>query len=140
MSYHIALETEPTEEDLNLLAKGLQSYTEAIAGIEERRSLCFFLRDEQGALLGGVEGSFGNYGWLWVGSLWVSEQLRGKNLGIQLLQAIEDEARNQACTHVYLNSFSFQAVSFYERHGYTIYGQLEDFPPGHTMSSLKKAL
>jgi hypothetical protein len=35
---------------------------------------------------------------------------------------------------------SFQALLFYQKCAYTLYSQLDDFPPGHSRYSLKKEL
>ena len=127
-------------KDLKLLQDGYASFTEAQIGPEDRRELAFFVKDDAGAIRGGVHGSYSNYGWLWIGLLWVSEDLRGNGYGSRLMAEIEDEAQRNGCTHAYLNSFSFQAVDFYKKLGYRVYGQLEDFPPGHQVCALTKPL
>ncbi len=35
---------------------------------------------------------------------------------------------------------SFQALPFYQKLGYTVFGQLDDLPIGHQMYFLQKAL
>jgi hypothetical protein len=39
-----------------------------------------------------------------------------------------------------LETLSFQARGFYERYGYSVFGELDDFPPGHRKYFLKKNL
>ena len=40
----------------------------------------------------------------------------------------------------WLDTHSFQARPFYEKLGYTVFGVLENFPPGHTRYYLRKSL
>jgi hypothetical protein len=35
---------------------------------------------------------------------------------------------------------SFQAPEFYKKHGYSVWGRLEDFPPGNQRIFLQKPL
>lgn len=70
----------------------------------------------------------------------MSEQLRGTGYGTQLIFSIEAEALRNGCKNVYLNSFSFQGVGFYKKLGYRVFGELEDFPEGHSVCCLRKSL
>ncbi|GAB4512833.1 MAG: hypothetical protein OHK0046_12930 [Anaerolineae bacterium] len=56
------------------------------------------------------------------------------------MQRAEELAWEAGCKNAYLDTFSFQNLVFYQKHGYEIYGQLADFPPGHTRYYLKKSL
>ena len=138
--YEITFNEDPPDEDLQALRDGYQAFTEAQIGKEDRREIAFFIRDGQGSVIGGVEGCYSNYGWLWIGLLWVSEELRGKGYGVKLMASIEEEAKRNGCTNAYLNSFSFQGVEFYKKIGYRVFGEMEDFPPGHSVCSLTKRL
>jgi GNAT superfamily N-acetyltransferase len=140
MSYTISIDPAPSDSDLDVLGKGLDQFTENIAGVEDRKNITFFLKDDNDEIVGGITGAYGNYDWLWVGTLWVSDAVRGKGYGEQLLYAIEQEAVKNGCGNAYLNSFSFSAVEFYKKNGYTVYAELEDFPPGHNLNSLRKKL
>ena len=60
--------------------------------------------------------------------------------GRQWLMIAEDEARKRGAKHAYLDSFSFQAPAFYKKHGYRIFGELQDFPPGHNRHFFTKKL
>jgi hypothetical protein len=52
----------------------------------------------------------------------------------------KDEARKRGAKNVYLDTFSFQAPDFYQRHGYQVFGELADFPPGHRRCFFAKQL
>jgi GNAT superfamily N-acetyltransferase len=78
--------------------------------------------------------------WLAIENLWVHADRRGSGLGSQLLAEAERRARERGCLGARLETWEFQARPFYERHGYTVYGVLEDYPPGATEYHLAKRL
>ena len=78
--------------------------------------------------------------WLFVNWLWVAEAYRGTGIGSRLLLGAEEAARDQHCRDAYLDTFTFQAPKFYERHGYREFGRLDDFPPGHSRIFFTKRL
>ena len=80
------------------------------------------------------------YGWnvLYIDILWVAEQYRKQGLGSILLKSVEQTAKEKGCYLVHLDTFDFQAKEFYEKHGYTLFGTLEDCPKGHCRYYLKK--
>lgn len=140
MKYEIAFQENPAAHELQVLANGIDRFTESHIGPDDRRELVFFLRDADGSIVGGVQGSHGNYGWLWIGTLWVSEKIRGSGHGTHLMNRIEEEAVKNGCTNSYLNTFGFSAAEFYKKRGYKIFGELEDFPVGHSVYCLRKRL
>jgi GNAT superfamily N-acetyltransferase len=84
-----------------------------------------------GNTAGGVIGAV-FWDWLYIDLMWLPEGLRGRGLGRELLQSLEEEARKQGARHVFLDTFSFQAPGFYQKHGYEVFGELPGFPAGHT--------
>jgi hypothetical protein len=54
--------------------------------------------------------------------------------------AIEGAAEERGCERAHLDTFSYQARPFYEKLGYRVFGELEDYPPGHTRFFLRKQL
>ena len=78
--------------------------------------------------------------WLHVDLLWVAEELRGRGYGSRLLAAAEAEAVRRGCGHAYLETLGFQAPDFYRARGYRVFGELADFPPGHTRYFMRKSL
>jgi ribosomal protein S18 acetylase RimI-like enzyme len=72
--------------------------------------------------------------------MWMKEVLRGRGYGHRLLTLVEDEARKRGATKAFLDTFSFQAPGFYEKHGYHVFGELKDFPKGHQRYFFTKEL
>ena len=86
-----------------------------------------FFEDETGGKLAGLTGeTFGN--WLCIKFLFVSEALRGKGIGSELLKAAETEAVRRGCKYAFADTFSFQAPEFYKKHGYEEVFTLEEYP------------
>jgi GNAT superfamily N-acetyltransferase len=140
MKYEITFEGNPAEKDLRSLDAGIEAHAQATMGSIVNKQLTFFLRDEQGAIVGGVHGNCGSFGWLYVSTLWVSERVRGNGHGSRLMQQIEEAAIRAGCVNSYLNTFTFQAPEFYKKLGYTVFAELESFPPGHSRIYLRKSL
>lgn len=135
--YVLTIEDDPAPEDVQSLIGGLIAYNTSMAEPENYRPLTIFLRDERGQIVGGLNG-YTNWGWLFIGHLWLSETVRGKDYGTRLVLAAEQEAVSRGCRHAHLDTFSFQARGFYEKLGYEVFGALEDYPAGHTRFYLRK--
>ncbi|MNJ78333.1 hypothetical protein D3C77_760620 [compost metagenome] len=56
------------------------------------------------------------------------------------MKMAEDLAREKGCVGIWLDTFDFQAPGFYQKLGFTEFGQLEDFPPGHKRFYFQKRL
>ena len=78
--------------------------------------------------------------WLSIDVLWVEPSLRGRGFGRAMAHKAESIARERGCTRARLDTFDFQARSFYERLGYRVYAQLEGFPVGHTQFHLTRSI
>ena len=138
---NVRIVSEPREDsaDAAFVRDGLALFNVATTGLSFYSPLAIFLKDERGAVLGGVLGHVWG-GWLDLSTLWVIEPLRGRGHGRRLLEAAEEEARTQGCRGAYLTTFSFQAKNFYERLGYEVIADVPDYPEGHTYHVLKKTL
>jgi ribosomal protein S18 acetylase RimI-like enzyme len=64
--------------------------------------------------------------------------MRGQGLGTKLLAQAEAVAREHKCVGIYLDTFSFQARGFYEKHGYGLFGTLENYPDDEKRFFLSK--
>lgn len=123
----------------NIIGQGISDYNAQQAGDDHGQNLCFVLQDPAQAVVGGVIAAV-YWDWLYINLMWLKEDLRGQGYGSRLLQSVEDEARRRGAKHAYLDTFSFQAPEFYKKFGYRVFGELADFPQGHTRYFLVKHL
>ena len=56
------------------------------------------------------------------------------------MQLAEGEAKRRGCHGAHLDTLSSQALPFYQKLGYTVFGQIDDLPVGHARYYLKKSL
>lgn len=127
------------EADLRHVDDGLHAYNVAMTGLPEWSLVRLFLRDGEGAPAGGLFASI-YFRWMFVSILWVDERHRGGGHGRELLRRAEGIARESGCHAVWLDTFSFQAPGFYRKQGYTEFGRLDDYPPGHSRIYFQKRL
>lgn len=101
--------------------------------------ICYAARDENGIIVGGVQGSTYLQS-LEVDVLWTRGSHRGQGIAARLLQRAEQDAREAGCLLSHLTTYSFQAPRFYEKQGYEVCGKIEGFPDGICLYVLKKPL
>lgn len=82
---------------------------------------------EDGCLVGGLL-MRRRYAHLAITKLAIDRAHRGQRLGTQLIRAAEKFARERHVINITLSTRSYQAVGFYEKCGYQIYGTLADLP------------
>lgn len=138
-SYKIVEIKESENIPWNVIGGGISQYNENQVGDDHGQNLCFVLKDPEELIVGGVVGAT-YWNWLYVNLMWIKEEFRRQGYGHQLLTMAEDEARKRGATRAYLDTFSFQAPEFYIKHGYKVFGTLEDFPTGYQRYFLVKAL
>lgn len=117
----------------------LRAHNDAAAGPTERHEVALVVRDDAGAIIGGLWGATG-YRWMFVQYLALPPDARGKGQGRALMLAAEQEARRLGCIGVWLDTYSFQARGFYEKLGYRAFGQIDDYPPGASRFFLAKRI
>ena len=139
--YTVTIEETPDPADVQFVRAQLTAFNRGRSADDQFQPLLILVRDAGGQIVAGLMG--GTYwGWLYTEILWVEECLRGKGHGQSLLAAAEAEAVRRGCRYAHLDTMSFQALSFYEKQGYSVFAELEDIPAGsgHRRYSLKKRL
>jgi GNAT superfamily N-acetyltransferase len=137
--YSIVQIENPEESSWGIIGKGVGTYNRQQAGDNRFQRICYVLHNDDQKIAGGVIAE-AYWEWLYIDLLWVEEQLRRQGFGHLLLIAAEQEAMRLGAKHAYLDTFSFQAPEFYKRHGYEVFGELQDFPIGHTRYFFMKEL
>lgn len=133
------LDENPSADDFRIVLDGVRNFNRDQTSNERPRPVAYFLRDQKGQIVGGVQGS------LWgrsmhIDALWVVDKHRGQGHGSKLMQKIEAYAAVHGHSLVYLETASFQALPFYEALGYSIFGQLPEITVGETLYFLKKTV
>jgi len=142
----IKLTGNPTPTDRSYLHRQIKAFNNAVSPHHraarkagEVLPLGVFIRTADRQLVGGLVGDT-YWGWLEINDFWIDESLRGQGFGRELLLAAETEAIMRGCTRVFLQTYSFQARGFYEKLGYGVVGQLDDYPPGQSFCWMRKEL
>lgn len=133
------LDDEMTEEEAKLIRRRLVEFADQHTGPRNGRNFGVVLRDEEGRVVGGITANT-VWDWLQISEFWISEELRGRGFGRQLLARAEEIARQHGCRFAKLDTFEFEGREFYERHGYVVQSSTADFPKGHTQFHLVKEL
>lgn len=129
IDYAISIQAISDNEAHQEIIRNLVSYNSIQAGGEPAIPILVTLHDPQGSLCGGVRGHT-QWGWLYISTMWLHESIRGKGWGRKLIQATEAEAVRRGCQACHLDTYSFQALGFYEKLGYKQFGVLENYPIG----------
>ena len=106
----IRLSSEPdaSHGDIEGVLDRINAWNVEVTGIRDFHQVAIFLRDDDGAIRGGITGGVWA-GWLHVVALWVDEELRGRGLGRRLVEAAEAEALAAGAHSAFLETHSFQA-------------------------------
>jgi len=137
--YRITYVDEPEKSAWGIIGRGVSRYNKQQAGEQKFQRLCFCLYGPDQEIVGGILGEV-YWDWFYLDLLWVDDEIRGQGYGHRLLTIAEDEAQQRGAKNAYLDSFSFQAPDFYKQHGYEVFGELGDFPPGHQRYFFTKQL
>jgi len=133
----------PEEADADCIHQQIKAFNDAVSPYHREarqtgvQKIAAFVRDFDGQLAGGLVAQI-YWGWLYLDNLWLRAGLRGRGYGSRLMGIVENEAKTRGCTCAFVETFSFQARDFYEKHGFYIVGRLDDYPPGSTFYWMRK--
>jgi GNAT superfamily N-acetyltransferase len=128
--FGFAASDTPEVGTFEAIFEALDATSRALVGPARPHLLVISIRDDGGVVVGGLWG-YTVFQWLHVQMLVVPEKLRGLGIGSALMAEAEAVARERGCCGAYVDTFSFQAAPFYRKLGFTPFGVLDDFPPGH---------
>ena len=131
-----------TIQEADFIDNQLAEYMNVQVPFTQKENLILknYVIKDRGKIVAGIKADIYYWKILYIEVLYLEPNYRGKGLGSALLEKVEQEARSIGVTLVHLNTFDFQAKDFYLKHGYEIFGTLDDCPPGHKRYYMKKKL
>jgi len=137
MELHITNEASDASKQYvrnKLIEFNLKHFPDHLKGRYQEVGL--YLKNTDGHVLGGLVGEI-CWNWLEVHLLYVDEQLRRSGYGKKLLFEAENMAKAEQCDFIKLDTLNFQALDFYKKQGFEVYGTIHN-AGGHTHYYLKK--
>ncbi|MGK0187252.1 MAG: GNAT superfamily N-acetyltransferase [Verrucomicrobiales bacterium] len=121
----LTITATPSPADNKFIAQEVRKFNRQFTA-DDFQPLSIFQRNENDAIVAGLTGrTFWNY--LYIDFLWVSENHRRSGFGSRVLITAEEEAARRGCRNASLDTFSFQALPFYLKHGYVEFGHVSGF-------------
>ena len=134
----IELDENPSIDDFRIVLDGVRKFNREHTVNELPHPVACFVRDE-GRIVGGVQGTFWGRS-VHIDALWVADEHRSEGYGSKLMRTIEEYAVAHGHPLVYLETTSFQALPFYRKLGYEVFGELPEISHGHKLFFLRKEL
>ncbi|HBS48384.1 TPA: GNAT family N-acetyltransferase [Candidatus Dependentiae bacterium] len=132
-----------TKEDANYIDNKIVEFnarTVPFTQVKPLININYVLKDNDGSIIGGITTTLYCWKVLYINVLWIDEPFQKQGYGSHLLDKVETEAKKLGCSLAHLDTFDFQAKDFYLKHGYEVFGVLDDCPPGHKEYFMKKKL
>lgn len=139
MNNYLIRESNNIEEDF--IIDKIVEYNLSIVPSKQETDFLWINRiveDKNGNIIAGILSKMYCWNCLYIDVLWVKEEHRKDGLGSRLLKEIENVAIEKGCYLIHLDTFDFQAKDFYIKHGYEVFGVLDECPEGHKRYFLKK--
>ncbi|CAL2093346.1 GNAT family N-acetyltransferase [Tenacibaculum sp. 190524A02b] len=140
----ITIEVCQSREEAEKVVAGINNYNDSQTDRilpEVWTPIDLIAKNPEGVIVGGILGGIGYYAGYMIKVLWVAEKERKSGLGAKLLEQAEALAKEKGAKIAILDTFSFQAETFYLKNGYQRFGKIEDYPKkGQSFIFLKKEL
>ena len=127
-------------EDAEVISDGLDRYCDQFVKDEhDYIPVGKKLVDGEGGLIAGVAADVDGWNGCYVNGVWVEEAYRGRGLGSRLLREAERAAKESGAYVMQTHACDWN-VGFFLKNGYTVRGELEDYPTGHRAYELEKRI
>lgn len=106
----------------------------------EAKPLVLTAKASDGEIIGGLL-AHTQFSWLRISIMSVHPDWRSHGIGAGLLAEAERIAATRGCIHAHVDTMSYQAPGFYQKHGYRIAGEFPDWDShGHAKLHFLKSL
>lgn len=138
-NFHIETVEHPRDVDNALINDGINTFNRHFMGADDYVPISVFVRDDKWQVIGGAICS-AYWNAFSINILWLPEEVRGKGLGRRILAECESAARQHRCDFMHVDTMSFQALDFYRKFGYKLFGTLPGYRGGMARHYLHKPL
>ena len=139
MKLILELTSSSDAEERKTIFNPLVDYNRSLVGDPGYIPLNVLVNENNETKVGGLWGHTA-YGWFVIELLFLPERLRGHGVASSILKKAESEALSRECHNAWVDTHEFQARGFYEYNGYTLFGELPDYPKGHSRYFMRKSL
>lgn len=130
-----------TREEYEVIDNGIVEYNLSKVPFTQEPSFISInrvIKGSDGNMVAGINSMLYCWNCLYIDVLWVKEEFRKEGYGSVLLNEVEKIAKEKGCKLIHLDTFDFQAKDFYIKHGYEVFGVLDDCPIEHKRYYMKK--
>lgn len=127
------------DEDIKIIKEGLAAH-DRLYDLEDKHEyidLNYKLVDGNGEIIAAIVMGVDGDDEMMLDTVWVREDMRNRGIGSYLLSKAEEEAKKYDA-YVSLTGCTDASVGFLLKNGYTLRGELEDYPKGHHSFELQK--
>ena len=117
----------PEQNDLDFIRDGIRAYNNMHLPDGDVNAIGCLARNDEGKVIGGLTGEMFN-NTVFVEYLWVDAEARTSGVGRKLIALLEEQVKPRGVTHLYLDTYSFQALDFYLKLGFEKVGQYSGYP------------
>lgn len=131
-SDQLNIANDASSDEKEKIYAGLQQYNaDQTQGMIREPGIDIFLtlKNDQGDVLGGIS-CIAVLKSLNIQVLWIDERYRGIGYGKDLVLEAERIAKQNGCISAQTTSYSFQALDFYQKLGYEVFGVFDIYPNG----------
>lgn len=140
MTLHISKELNKRDKqhiDDELYRFNLKHFPKDLGGRYEE--ICLFLKEDDGTVRGGILSEI-CWNWLEIRTFMIDEDIRKLGFGTKLITEIEKIALEKECDFIKVDTLSFQALDFYKKKGYQVFGSIDNVGREFKHYYLKKDL
>ncbi|AXN40825.1 GNAT family N-acetyltransferase [Peribacillus butanolivorans] len=140
MSLHITKELNIKDKQYindELYRFNLKHFPKDLGGRYEE--ICLFLKDDNGTVRGGILSEI-CWNWLEIHTFMIDEEIRKSGYGTKVLLEAEKIALEKECDFIKVDTLSFQALDFYKKNGYQVFGSIDNVGREFKHYYLKKEL
>ena len=117
-------------DQLENLENKLSAYDDGFIGESMEGSIQIGI-EENGRIIAGLDSCITTFKILYVSTVFVDEEYRGKGYGRRLMEEMERRARAMGVNTIRLDTFSWQGKEFYAALGYSVVGSYENAADGY---------